>query len=126
MATDTKISLARAKNLQLSPQKGRLVADLVRGLPVERAMEHLQFSRKRAAQLIKKVLNSAISNAENNDGADVDRLVISRIEVTDGVHMKRVQFGARGRVNRLTKRRCHVLLEVCEQDRRAGRGAGGQ
>ncbi|MCH9704987.1 MAG: 50S ribosomal protein L22 [Proteobacteria bacterium] len=115
MSVDVKTTRALAKNASLSAQKGRLVADLIRGLPVESALERLHFSRKKAAEIIKKVLNSAIANAENNDGADIDRLMICRIEVTDGVHLKRMRFGARGRASRIVKRRCHVLLEVCEK-----------
>ena len=111
----TKTSRALAKNVMLSPQKGRLVADLIRGLPVETALEQLHFSRKKAAVIIKKILNSAIANAENNDGADIDNLVVCRAEVTDGVHLKRVRFGARGHVSRILKSRSHVLLEVREE-----------
>ena len=114
MASD-KTTRALVRNVMLSPQKGRLVADLIRGLPVESALERLHFSRKKGAAIIKKALNSAIANAENNDGADIDNLIVCRIEVTDGSHMKRIQFGARGRANRITKRRSHVLLEVREK-----------
>ena len=115
MAAEYKTSRALAKNVMLSPQKGRLVADLIRGLPVEQALERLHFKRKKAAGIIKNVLNSAIANAENNDGANIDNLVVCRIEVTDGVKLKRINFGARGHVNRIIRRRCHVLLEVCEK-----------
>lgn len=108
---------ALARNVMLSPQKGRLVADAIRGLPVEQAMERLRFSRKKAAGIIKKVLDSAIANAENNDNMDIDNLVICRIEVTDGVHLKRVRFGARGRVSRIRKGRSHILLEVRERNK---------
>lgn len=111
---------ALARNIPLSAQKGRLVADMIRGLPVEQALERLRFSRQKASALIRKVLNSAIANAENNSGADIDNLVVCRIEVTDGAHMKRISFGARGRVNRILKRRSHVLLEVREKRGKEG------
>lgn len=115
MANDKK-ARALAKNVMLSPQKGRMAADLIRGLPVEKAIERLHFSRQKAAAIVKKVLNSAIANAENNSGVDdIDNLIVYRVEVTDGTHLKRVQFGARGRVSRITKRRSHVLLEVIEK-----------
>ena len=110
---------ALAKNVMLSPQKGRLVADLIRGLPVDLALERLNFSRKKAAAVMKKVLNSAIANAENNHGADIDNLFVCRIEVTDGVHLPRLRFGARGRANRIYKRRSHILLEVREKGKAA-------
>ena len=116
MAKEVKTTRALARNVVLSPQKGRLAAALIRGLPVEAAMERLMFSRTKAAAIIKKVLNSAISNAENNDNADIDNLIVCRVEVTDGVHLNRVRFGARGRVSRIVRRRSHVLLEVREKE----------
>ena len=111
----TKTARALAKNVMLSPQKGRLVADIIRGLPVQDALEQLQFSRKKASDLMIKVLNSAIANAEENHQADIDNLIVKRVEVSDGIHMYRAQFGARGRVNRITKRRSHILLELGEK-----------
>ena len=103
---------ALSRNISLSPQKGRLVADQVRGLMVGVASELLQFSCKKAALLIKKTLNSAIANAEENANVDIDTLYISRIEVSDGATVKRIQFGARGRVSRINKRRSHILIEL--------------
>lgn len=116
MAKSSKTTRALAKNVALSPQKGRLTAALIRGLPADEAIERLVFSRTKAAAILKKVLNSAISNAENNDSADIDNLIVCRVEVTDGTHLSRVQFGARGRVSRITRRRSHVLLEVREKE----------
>lgn len=98
----------------MSPQKGRLVADQIRGLDVGQAMEILQFSRKKAGAIIKKTLGSAIANAEENAKADIDTLYVSRIEVSDGMMLKRIQFGARGRVSRINKRRSHVLIELAD------------
>ena len=109
------------KNAFLSPQKGCLVADEIRGLSVAQAMERLTFSRKKGAFLLKKVLNSAIANAEESKGADIDFLVVSRLEVTNGQNLKRIRFGARGRVNRITHRRSHILMEVTEDKVKKGR-----
>ncbi len=109
---------AFSRNAPMSPQKGRLVADQIRGLAAGKAVETLQFSRKKAGALIKKVLNSAMANAEENAGADIDALYVKRIEISDGVTMKRAQFGARGRVSRINKRRSHILIELAE----AGKG----
>ncbi|MGI9306934.1 MAG: 50S ribosomal protein L22 [Gammaproteobacteria bacterium] len=105
---------AFSRNAPVSPQKGRLVADQIRGLDAARALETLQFSRRKAGALIKKVLNSALANAEENANADIDTLYVKRIEVSDGITMKRAQFGARGRVSRICKRRSHILIELAE------------
>ena len=105
---------AFSRNVPMSPQKGRLVADQIRGLMIAAAMETLQFSRKKAGALIKKTLGSAIANAEENARADIDVLYVKRIEVSDGVTMKRARFGARGRVSRINKRRSHILIELAE------------
>ena len=94
---------AKLTNTRLSPQKMRLVADQVRGLPVERAIDVLTFSNKKAAAIIKKVLESAIANAEHNDGADIDELKISEILVDAGPTMKRLRPRARGRADRIIK-----------------------
>ncbi|WOV91670.1 MAG: 50S ribosomal protein L22 [Candidatus Zeuxoniibacter abyssi] len=112
---------ALVKNAFLSSQKGRLVADEIRGLPVGKALDVLDFSRKKGALLLKKTLNSAIANAEETKGADIDYLVISRLEVNDGQTVKRVRFGARGRVNRIHHRRSHILMEVTESGKEKGK-----
>lgn len=115
---------ALSRNVPLSPQKGRLVADQIRGKMIGAAVEILQFSRKKAASLIIKTLNSAIANAEENASADIDALRITRIEVSDGIVMKRAQFGARGRVSRISKRRSHILIELAETAPDGGKRGG--
>jgi large subunit ribosomal protein L22 len=100
--------------VRISPQKARLVADLVRGLPVDRALGVLTFSNKKAAGIIKKVLDSAIANAEHNDGADIDELKIASITVDPAASLKRVSVRARGRTNRIVKRTSHITIQVAE------------
>ncbi len=107
---------AKLTNSRLSPQKMRLVADQVRGLPVERALDVLTFSNKKAATVIKKVLESAIANAEHNDGADIDELNISEILVDAGPTMKRLRPRARGRADRIIKRTSHLKVTVSETE----------
>ena len=105
----TKASLRGAR---LSAQKGRLVADQIRGLPVDRALSVLAFSPKKGAVLIKKVLESAIANAEHNDGADIDALKVKTIYVERGAFLKRFQARAKGRGNRVLKHSCHIYITV--------------
>ncbi|PID55020.1 MAG: 50S ribosomal protein L22 [Gammaproteobacteria bacterium] len=105
---------ARLKGARISAQKARLVADQVRGLPVEQALDILQFSPKKGAHLVKKVLNSAIANAENNEGADVDELKVSSIYVDEGMTMKRLRPRAKGRADRILKRSCHITVKVAD------------
>ena len=107
---------AKLTNSRLSPQKMRLVADQVRGLPVERALDVLTFSNKKAATVIKKVLESAIANAEHNDGADIDELKITEILVDAGPTMKRLRPRARGRADRIIKRTSHLKVTVSETE----------
>ncbi|MBX6421721.1 MAG: 50S ribosomal protein L22 [Nevskia sp.] len=102
------------KFVRLSPQKGRLVADLVRGKPVAEALDTLKFSRTRAARIVRKVLESAIANAENNDGADVDELTVSAIMVDEGPRLKRIRPRAKGRADRILKRTSHVTVRVSD------------
>jgi large subunit ribosomal protein L22 len=99
----------------MSAQKARLVADQVRGKSVEAALEILQFSTKKGADIIKKVLESAIANAEHNDGADVDELKVSTIFVDEGMTMKRIKPRAKGRADRILKRSCHITVKVAEK-----------
>lgn len=103
------------KYARISAQKGRLVADQVRGLPVEKALDVLNFSPKKAAGLIKKVLESAIANAENNEGLDVDGLKVSTICVDEGPTHKRMQARAKGRGSRILKRTSHITVKVAER-----------
>jgi large subunit ribosomal protein L22 len=105
---------ARLKGAQISAQKVRLVADQVRGLRVEEALGLLEFSTKKAAQIVKKLLDSAIANAENNEGADVDELKVSSIFVDEGMTMKRLRPRAKGRADRILKRSCHITIKVAD------------
>ena len=100
------------RSARISPQKARLVADQVRGLGGGRATNLLTFSDKKAAQLIKKVLLSAVANAENNLGADVDELKVKTIMVDDGPQLKRMHARAKGRGSRIIKRTSHVTVVV--------------
>jgi large subunit ribosomal protein L22 len=103
---------AKLRGVRLSAQKGRLVADQIRGMPVDRALNVLQFSPKRAATIIRKVVESAIANAEHNDGADIDELKIMRIHVERGTFLRRFQARAKGRGNRIMKPTCHIYGAV--------------
>ena len=105
---------AKLRGAQISPQKVRLVADQVRGLGVEEALTVLEFSNKKAAHIVKKVLDSAIANAENNEGADVDELKVSTIFVDEGMTMKRLRPRAKGRADRILKRSCHITVKVAD------------
>ena len=98
--------------VRLSAQKGRLVADMVRGRPVDQALNVLNFCPKKGAKIIKKVLESAIANAEHNDGADIDTLKVKRILVEKGMVLKRFTARAKGRGNRIVKPTCHVFVTV--------------
>jgi large subunit ribosomal protein L22 len=100
------------RGVRLSAQKARLVADQIRGLPVDRALNVLAFSPKRSAAIIKKVLESAIANAEHNEGADIDDLKVSVIHVERGTFMRRFMPRAKGRANRIMKPTCHIFLTV--------------
>lgn len=106
---------AKHKGARISAQKARLVADQVRGMGVEEALELLTFSTKKGAALIKKVLESAIANAEHNEGADVDELKVSTIFVDEGITMKRIMPRAKGRADRILKRSCHITVKVADQ-----------
>ncbi len=107
---------ATLKGAQISPQKVRLVADQIRGKDVEEALGLLEFSTKKAAHIVKKVLDSAIANAENNEGADVDELKVSTIFVDQGRTMKRLRPRAKGRADRILKRSCHITVKVSDGD----------
>jgi len=100
------------RGVRLSDQKGRLVADQIRGLPVDKALSILTFSPKKGAGIIKKVLESAIANAEHNDGADIDELKVKTIFVEKGMVLKRFTARAKGRGNRIIKPTCHIFLTV--------------
>jgi large subunit ribosomal protein L22 len=107
MEVSAKLSYAR-----ISAQKSRLVADQIRGLPVDKALQTLNFSTKKAAGMIKKILESAIANAEHNEGADIDELKVSKIYVDEGPTYKRMRARAKGRGNRILKRTSHITVVV--------------
>ena len=106
--------IAKLRGATLSAQKARLVADQVRGKAVEEALQVLSYSSKKGAGIIKKLLNSAIANAEHNEGADVDELKISTICVDEGTTMKRIMPRAKGRADRILKRSCHITITVAD------------
>ena len=110
MYVDAKLRFAR-----ISPQKARLVADQVRGANVEKALQLLTFSNKKAAGIMKKVLESAIANAEHNEGADIDELKVSAVTVDEGPVYKRIQPRAKGRANRILKRTSHIKVTVSDR-----------
>ncbi len=100
------------RGTRLSAQKARLVADLVRGKSVDKALNILAFSPQKSAGVIKKVLESAIANAEHNEGADIDTLKVATIHVDQGPVLKRFTARAKGRGNRITKPTCHITVTV--------------
>jgi large subunit ribosomal protein L22 len=103
---------ATLRGARMSAQKGRLVADLIRGKPVDQAISILAFTPKKGAVIMKKLLESAIANAEHNDGADIDSLKVKTIHVERGMFLKRFQARAKGRGNRVLKHTCHIYLTV--------------
>ena len=107
-------TVASVRGVRLSAQKGRLVADLVRGKPVDKALNILSFTQKKAAGLIKKALESAIANAEHNHNADIDELKVSRIEIDTAPTLKRFTARAKGRGNRIVKRNSHITVYVAD------------
>ena len=113
---------AYLKGARLSPQKAGLVADQVRGLDVEKALDVLSFSKKKGAYIIKKLLDSAISNAENNENADIDNLRIQSIIVNKGLVMKRIKIRARGRADRMRKPLCNIEIKLTEKLQEAESG----
>jgi len=100
------------RSVRLSAQKGRLVADMIRGQPVDKALSILAFTPKKGAAIIKKVLESAIANAEHNDGADIDALKVKSVLVERGSFLKRFQARAKGRGNRVLKHSCNIYVTV--------------
>ena len=100
------------RGVRLSVDKGRLVADLIRGKKVDQALNILNFTQKKAALVVRKVLESAIANAEHNDGADIDELRVTRIYVEQGPTQRRFSARAKGRGTRINKKTCHVYVAV--------------
>ena len=107
-------TVASLKGARISAQKARLVADQIRGKSAAEALNILEFSSKKAADLIKKILDSAIANAEHNEGADVDELRVSTVYVDEGMTMKRIKPRAKGRADRILKRSCHITVKVAD------------
>ncbi len=105
---------AKLSGANIAPQKTRLVADQIRGKSVEQALDILTFSPKKAAAIVKKVLNSAIANAEHNEGADIDELRVATIYVDEATTMKRIRPRAKGRADRILKRTCHITIKVAD------------
>ena len=99
---------------RVSPQKARLVADQIRGMTVEGALEVLTFSEQKAGAIMKKVVDSAIANAEHNEGADVDELRVAAVQVDEGPTLKRLRARAKGRANRILKRTSHITVTVSD------------
>ncbi|ENM5761173.1 50S ribosomal protein L22 [Vibrio mimicus] len=108
-------AIAKHNFARISPQKARLVADQIRGKSVGQALELLTFSNKKAAELVKKVLESAIANAEHNEGADIDDLRVAKIFVDEGPVMKRIMPRAKGRADRILKRSSHITVVVADR-----------
>ncbi len=108
-------TVAKLKFARVSTQKCRLVTDQIRGLPVEQALQLLQFSPKKSAHLVRKVLESAIANAEHNAGADIDELKVSAVYVDQGPVLKRIKARAKGRADRIMRRTSHITVQVGDE-----------
>ncbi|OHC15081.1 MAG: 50S ribosomal protein L22 [Pseudomonadales bacterium GWC2_63_15] len=106
---------AKLSGARISAQKARLVVDQIRGKKVGEALNLLAFSSKKAAAIIKKVLESAVANAEHNEGADVDDLKVSSVFVNEGRSLKRIMPRAKGRADRIVKRSCHITVKVADK-----------
>ncbi len=107
---------AKLKGASLSAQKARLIADMIRRRHVARALDILSFTPKKGAVLMLKLLESAIANAENNHGADVDELIVSQVQVNEGPTLKRISPRAKGRANRISKRSSHIIIIVSNRE----------
>ena len=112
---------ATLRGVRLSAQKGRLVADLIRGMPVGRALDVLAFSPKKGARILKKVLESAIANAEHNEGADIDELKVQTIYVEKADNLRRFTARAKGRGNVILKQTSHIFVTVGDQPAKKGK-----
>ncbi|VFP80393.1 50S ribosomal protein L22 [Candidatus Erwinia haradaeae] len=107
--------IAQQRHARSSAQKIRLIADIIRGKKVSKALDFLTYTNKKAAILVKKVLESAIANAEHNEGADIDNLIITKIFINEGPSMKRIMPRAKGRADRILKRTSHITLAVSDR-----------
>jgi len=106
------MSTAKMKNISISPQKVRSLARKMKGLNIQKALDTLSFSKKKCAFFLKKILNSAIANAEHNDGKDIDELIIKQIIVDEASSLKRIRARAKGKANRIIKRNAHISIEL--------------
>lgn len=107
---------ASLKNAPLSAQKGRLIADMIRKMDVSNALQVLKHTPKKGAKILLKLLESVIANAENNNGADIDELKVGTVCVDEAATLKRIQARAKGRANRISKRRCHIVIKVSDEE----------
>jgi large subunit ribosomal protein L22 len=107
---------AKLKFTRLSPQKCRLVCDQIRGLKIDKALDVLKFSRKRSADVLKKVVESAVANAEHNHGADIDVLKVAKVFADQGPTYKRMQAKAKGRGSRILKPTCHITVVLSDEE----------
>lgn len=107
---------ASLKNAPLSAQKGRLIADMIRKMDVSSALQVLKHTPKKGAKILLKLLESVIANAENNNGADIDELKVGTVCVDEAATLKRIQARAKGRANRISKRRCHIIIKVSDEE----------
>lgn len=107
---------ASLKNAPLSAQKGRLIADMIRKMDVSSAVQVLKHTPKKGAKILLKLLESVIANAENNNGADIDELKVGTVCVDEAATLKRIQARAKGRANRISKRRCHIIIKVSDEE----------
>ncbi len=105
---------AKHKGARISAQKARLVVNQIRGKTVDEALQILSYSPKKAASLVKKVLESAVANAEHNNGFDIDELKVATVFIDEGTTMKRIKPRAKGRADRILKRSCHITVRVAE------------
>lgn len=108
--------IAKLRNAPLSAQKGRLIADMVRNKNVADALNILKFTPKKGAQFMFKLLSSAVANAENNNGADIDELKVGVVHVDESATLKRISPRAKGRANRICKRTCHITIKVSDEE----------
>ena len=106
---------AYLKGTRLSPQKAALVADQIRGKSVDKALDFLIFNKQKGSAVIKKLLDSAIANAENNNNSDIDKLLVKSVIVNQGMRLKRVRARARGRADRIIKPTCHIEIILTEE-----------
>ena len=105
---------AKLRNVSLSAQKCRLVADMIRNMKVSSALDVLKFTPKKGAKIMLKLLESAVANAENNNGADIDELKVGMVCVDEAPTLKRISPRAKGRANRISKRTCHITIKVSD------------